>query len=178
MEATPPPHGGCVSKRQTTQSRWSLPADWVHRLALFLVVVLLGLYVGALLAHILAEARFYLTPQVSLWQRATSIVGMLVWGTALVVAGVAFRKGHPLVVEPWRRWPWISWGVAGLAVAAVLRHVTVLVSHASPAAAVHLETATLLLRVAAWALMALGLLRGEAPLTGVLGARLLRKDKG
>jgi hypothetical protein len=167
-----------VSKRQTTKPSRSLPDGWVHRLALFLVLVLLFLYVGALLAHVMGEARFYVMPEVDLWQRATSIFWVLVWGTVLVVAGIAFQKGHPLAVEPWRRWPWISRGAAVLVAAAVFKHVAILVSHASLAAALHLETATLLLRGAGWALVALGLLRGEAPLARALGAKGLRKDKG
>lgn len=167
-----------MSKRQRTEPSWRLPAGWVHRLALFLVVVLLVLYVGALLAHVLGGARFYVTPEVDLWQMATSIFGLLVWLTAIIVAGVAFLRGQALAVESWRRWPWMWRGVAVLAVAAVFKHVAILVSYASLPAAMCLETAMLLLRMAGWALMATGLLRGEAPLADVVGARMLRKDKG
>ena len=167
-----------MSKGKGTGQSWGLPAGWLHRLALFLVLVLLVLYVGALLAHLLGDTSFYVTREADLYQMAVSILGVLVWVTAMIVVLVAFQWGHPLAVEPWRRWPWISRAVAVLAAAALLKHVAILVTRASPAAAMHLETVTLLLRVGGWALVALGLLRGEEPLADVLGAKMLRKDKG
>lgn len=167
-----------MSKRQKKERAWNLPARWLDRLALFLVLVLLVLYAGALLAHVLGEASFYVTPKVGLYQMATSIFGLVAWVTAIVLAVVAVRRGHPLAVQPWRRWPWISRGVVVLATAAVLKHVAVLVSWASLSAAAHLETVTLLFRVAGWATLALGLLRGEEPLSEVLSARVMRKDGG
>jgi hypothetical protein len=96
-----------------------------------------------------------------------------VWVTAVVVAAVAIQRGHALAVEPWQRWPWISRSVAVLVAAAVLKHVTILVTRASLPAATQLEALTLLLRVAGWALMAAGLLRGEEPLGDVI-----RREKG
>lgn len=167
-----------MGKGKATEQRWGLPAGWLHRLALFLVLVLLVLYVGALLAHVLGDTSFYVTPEADLYQMATSILGVVVWVTLMVVVLVAFQRGHPLAVEPWQRWPWISRAVAVLAAAAVVKHGAILAIRASPAAAMHLETVTLLLRVAGWALVALGLLRGEEPLADVLGAKMLRKDKG
>ena len=167
-----------MSKGKVTGQSWGLPAGWLHRLALFLVLVLLVLYLGALLAHVLGDISFYVTREADLYQMAISIVGVLVWVTLVVVALVAFQRGHPLAVEPWHRWPWISRAVAVLVAAAVVKHVAILGTRASPAAAMHLETVTLLLRVAAWALVALGLLRGEEPLADVIGAKMLRKDRG
>jgi hypothetical protein len=167
-----------VSKRQKNEGAWRLPTRWLDRLALFLVLVLLTLYSGALLTHVLGEANFYVTPEASLYQMATSIFGLVAWVTAIVVVAVALQRGHPVAVEPWRRWPWISRGVAVLAAAAVLKHTAILVSWASQPAAAHLETVTLLLRAAGWVVIALGLLRGEEPLSEVLKGRLMRKDEG
>jgi hypothetical protein len=63
--------------------------------------------------------------------------------------------------------------VAVLAVSALLKHIAILVSWASLPASTRLETVTLLLRMAGWGMMALGLLRGEEPLSD-----LLRKERG
>ena len=78
-----------MGKRQKTEGTWNLPKGWVHRLALFLVAVLLILYLGALLAHLLAGARFYVNPDVDLYQRATSILAVLLWVTGIVVVLVS-----------------------------------------------------------------------------------------
>jgi hypothetical protein len=147
-------------------------------LVLFLVAVLLVLYLGALLAHVLADARFYVKPDVDLYQRATSILAVLLWVTGIVVGLVAYQRGHPLVAEPWQRWPWISRAVAMLVVAALFKHIAILVSWASLPAGMHLETVTLALRAAGWTVAALGLLRGEEPLADVLHAERIGKGKG
>lgn len=156
-----------MGKRQNTEQAWTLPAGWVHRLALFLVGVLLVLYLGALLAHLFAGAAFYVTAEVDLYQVATSILALILWLTAIIFVSVAVQRGYPLVAEPWRRWPWICRAAVMLAASALVKHIAILVSRASLPAATHLETLTLLLSVAGWATMALALLRGETPLAGL-----------
>jgi hypothetical protein len=140
----------------------------VYRVALVLVTAILFLCAYALVAHLFAGANLYARPETDLYAVATSILGALLWAGVLLFSILGLRRQHRLVFEPWRRWPVISKAVLVLMGSSLLKHLTVLVSVASFQAGVSLETVTLALRVAGWAILALGLLRGEKPLAELM----------